>query len=146
MSKENVEIVRRVYEGWSRGDFSQSELFDPDIEFEMVDWPHPAKSRGLEAMRETWLATLAAWEDFRAVPSEVIDRGDNVLVLNSISGRGRGSGADVSALLGHRAGARGGGRAGLAERLPAHGPHLRGALQLECGWPRQRGRAEDSAE
>ena len=55
-----------------------------EIEFEMVDWPHPAKSRGVEAMRETWLATLSAWDD--------------VLVLNHISGRGRGSGADVSAL------------------------------------------------
>ena len=43
VSQENIEIVRRVYKGWSRGDFSQSELFDPDIEFEMVDWPHPAK-------------------------------------------------------------------------------------------------------
>jgi ketosteroid isomerase-like protein len=98
MSKENVEIVRRVYEGWSRGDFSESELFDPDVEFEMVDWPHPAKSRGVDAMRETWLATLAAWEDFRAKPDEVIDHDENILVLNSISGRGRGSGADVSAL------------------------------------------------
>ena len=98
MSEENVEIVRRVYEGWSRGDFSETELFDPEIEFEMIDWPHPAKSRGIEAMAETWLATLAAWEDFRAVPDEVIDHGDNVLVFNSISGRGRGSGADVSAL------------------------------------------------
>jgi ketosteroid isomerase-like protein len=98
MSKENVEIVRRVYEGWSRGDFSESELFDPDVEFEMVDWPHPAKSRGVDAMREMWLTALAAWEDFRAKPDEVIDHGDNILVLNSISGRGRGSGADVSAL------------------------------------------------
>ena len=98
MSQENVEIVRRVYEGWSRGDFSETELFDPEIEFEMIDCPHPAKSRGIEAMAETWLATLAAWEDFRAVPDEVIDHGVNVLVLNSISGRGRGSGADVSAL------------------------------------------------
>jgi ketosteroid isomerase-like protein len=98
MSEENVAVVRRVYEGWSRGDFSQTELFDPEIEFEMIDWPHPAKSRGIEAMSETWLATLSAWEDFRAKPEEVIDHGDNVLVLNSISGRGRGSGADVSAL------------------------------------------------
>ena len=98
MSEENVEIVRRVYEGWARGDFSQSELFDPDIEFEMVDWPHQAKSRGIEAMCETWRATLTAWDDFRAMPDELIDYGDNVLVLNSIAGRGRGSGADVSAL------------------------------------------------
>ena len=64
----------------------------------MVDWPHPAKSRGVEAMRETWLASLSAWDDFRAEPDEVIDYGDNVLVLNSISGRGTGSGADVTAL------------------------------------------------
>jgi ketosteroid isomerase-like protein len=64
----------------------------------MVDWPHPAKSRGVDAMRETWLASLAAWEDFRAKPDEVIGHGDKVLVLNSISGRGRGSGADVTAL------------------------------------------------
>jgi len=98
MSRENVEIVRRVYEGWSRGDFSESELFDADIEFEMIDWPHPAKSRGVAAMREAWLTTLGAWEDFRAYPDEVIDHGDKILVINSISGRGRGSGADVSAV------------------------------------------------
>ena len=98
MSQENVEIVRRVYEGWSRGDFSRSELFDPDVEFEMIDWPHPAKTQGLAAMREAWLTTLAAWEDFRAKPEEVTEHGDRILVLNSISGRGRGSGADVSAL------------------------------------------------
>jgi ketosteroid isomerase-like protein len=98
MSNENVEIVRRVYEGWSRGDFSEADLFDPEIEFEMVDWPHSGRSRGLAAMRETWLTTLSAWEDFRATPEELIDNGHNVLVLNHISGRGRGSGADVSAL------------------------------------------------
>ena len=49
-------------------------------------------------MSETWRATLAAWEDFRAHPDEVIDHGDRVLVINSISGRGKGSGADVSAI------------------------------------------------
>jgi ketosteroid isomerase-like protein len=98
MSEENVEIVRRVYDGWSRGDFSQTELFDPDIEFEMIDWPHPTKSRGIEAMSRAWLTTLSAWDDFRASPDELVVHGDKVLVLNSISGRGKGSGADVSAL------------------------------------------------
>jgi ketosteroid isomerase-like protein len=97
MSEENVRIVRRVYESWARGDFSEREAFDPQVEFEMVDWPHPVKSRGLEAMRETWLATLSAWDDFRAVPSEFIDHGDNVLVVNRIHARGKGSGAEVSA-------------------------------------------------
>jgi len=97
MSQENVEIVRGIYDGWSRGDFSQAEVFDPEVEFEMVDWPHAASSRGIEAMRETWLASLRAWEDFRSFPMEFVDHGRNVLVLNHIQGRGRESGADVSA-------------------------------------------------
>jgi ketosteroid isomerase-like protein len=97
MSEENVEIVRRVYEGWARGDFSEGEAFHPEVEFEMVDWPHPATFRGVEEMRRTWQTTLSAWDDFRAEPDDLVDYGDNVLVLNSIRGRGKGSGAEVSA-------------------------------------------------
>jgi ketosteroid isomerase-like protein len=97
MSEENVEIVRRVYDGWSRGDFSAGEYFDPEIGFELVDWPHPARSRGVEEMRRTWQTTLSAWDDFRAEPDDFIDLGHNVLVLNSIRARGKGSGAEVSA-------------------------------------------------
>jgi len=97
MSEENVEIVRRVYEGWSRGDFSEGDAFHPEIDFEMVDWPHPGRARGLEQMRRIWSTTLSAWYDFRAVPTEYIDCGRSVLVLNRIQARGRGSGAEVGA-------------------------------------------------
>jgi ketosteroid isomerase-like protein len=48
-------------------------------------------------MRRTWQTTLSAWDDFRAEPDEFVDYGHNVLVLNSIRGRGKGSGAEVSA-------------------------------------------------
>jgi len=97
VSSENVEMVRRIYEGWSRGDFSNAEFFDEDIEFDMVDWPHPAKSRGVAAMAETWRTSLGAWEDFRSIPTEFVDCGRNVLVLNHIQARGRESGVEVSA-------------------------------------------------
>jgi ketosteroid isomerase-like protein len=97
MSQETVELVRSVYDGWSRGDFSDIEAFHPEIEFEMVDWPHQTKVRGIDAMSDTWQATLSAWEGFRAVPTEYIDHGRNVLVLNRIEGSGKESGADVSA-------------------------------------------------
>lgn len=97
MSSENVEIVRRIYEAWSRGDFSSADFFDEEIEFDMVDWPHPAKSRGVAAMAETWRTSLGAWEDFRSIPTEFVDCGRNVLVLNHIRARGRESGAEVSA-------------------------------------------------
>jgi ketosteroid isomerase-like protein len=97
MSHENVELVRRIYEGWSRGDFTQGEAFHPEVDFEMVDWPHQTRARGLEAMWRTWHATLSAWDDFRALPTEYVDCGRNVLVLNRIQGSGKESGAGVSA-------------------------------------------------
>jgi ketosteroid isomerase-like protein len=97
MSEENVELVRRIYEGWARGDFSQTDRFHPEIDFEMVDWPHQTKARGIEEMWRTWRSTLSAFGHFRAVPTEYVDFGRNVLVLNRIEGSGKESGADVSA-------------------------------------------------
>ncbi len=97
MSEENVELVRRVYDGWSRGDFTDTDLFHPEIDFEMVDWPHQTHARGIDEMWQTWRSTLSAFGDFRSVPTEFVDFGRNVLVLNRIEGRGKESGADVSA-------------------------------------------------
>jgi ketosteroid isomerase-like protein len=97
MSYENVELVRRVYEGWAEGDFSRIDLFHPEIEFEMVDWPHQISVRGISAMRETWRDTLRAWDDFRSIPIEYVDYGRNIVVVNHIEGSGKESGAEVSA-------------------------------------------------
>lgn len=97
MSQDNVDLVRRVYEGWARGDFSETGAFDPEIDFEMVDWPHQTRVRGIEDMSRTWRATLSAFVDFRAVPVEYADCGRNVLVINKIEGSGKESGAEVSA-------------------------------------------------
>jgi ketosteroid isomerase-like protein len=95
MAQENVEIVRRVYAGWALGDFSEGDVFDPEVEFEMVDWPEAGKSRGCDAPH--WQAALGAWEDFRAEPYEFIEMGEQVVVLTRARGRGKGSGAEVSA-------------------------------------------------
>ena len=97
MSQDNVELVQRVYEGWARGDFSATDAFDPEIDFEMVDWPHQTRVRGVQDMSTTWRATLAAFDDFRAVPLEYVDCGSNVLVINQIEASGKESGAEVSA-------------------------------------------------
>ena len=48
-------------------------------------------------MWETWRSTLSAWTDFRSTASEFLDFGDRVLVTNRIDGRGKESGAAVSA-------------------------------------------------
>jgi ketosteroid isomerase-like protein len=97
MSEENVEIVRRTYDRWGRGDFSNVDDFDPDVEFEMADWPHQTKVTGIDAMWETWRSTLGAFHDFRSTATEFTPYGDNVLVLNRIEASGKESGADVGA-------------------------------------------------
>jgi ketosteroid isomerase-like protein len=96
-TEENVEIVRRVYDGWARGDFSHGEVFHPDVEFEMVDWPEGRSARGVEEMGRAWRDVLDAWEGFRSEPREFIPGGDYVVVPNRISARGSGSGLEVSA-------------------------------------------------
>jgi ketosteroid isomerase-like protein len=97
MSEENVDIVRRVYDAWARGDFSPVDDFDPDIDFEMVDWPHQTRVHGIEEMWRTWRSTLGAFDGFRSVPQEILDHGDKVLVLNRIEASGKESGAGVGA-------------------------------------------------
>ena len=97
MSRDDLELVRRVYESWTQGDFSGGEAFHPDVEFEMVDWPESGRSRGLEAMRRTWMSSLRAWDDFRAEPTEFIELGGHIVVLTHVEARGRGSAAQVSA-------------------------------------------------
>ena len=97
MSEENIEIVRRVYESWAKGDFSNAEAYDPNVEFEMPDWPEGASARGLEEMSRTWFQALNAWEGFRSEPQEFIANGPHVLVRNRIVARGKGSGLDVDA-------------------------------------------------
>jgi ketosteroid isomerase-like protein len=87
-----------VYEGWARGDFTEGDVFHPEVEFEMPDWPEGGRSRGVAAMRRMWQAALGAWDDFRAEPERFIVAGEQVVVLNRIRARGKGSGAEVSAV------------------------------------------------
>jgi ketosteroid isomerase-like protein len=97
MSQQDVELVRPIYEGWARGDFSETGVFDPEVEFVMSDWPHPGSARGVDGMNRMWQGVLSAWEDFRAEPVRFVDAGRSVLVFNHIHAVGRESRADVSA-------------------------------------------------
>jgi ketosteroid isomerase-like protein len=97
MSRENVEIVRRVFDKWAHGDFSDDDVFDPEVGFELVDWPEPVRTRGVRAMGRAWLATLSAWDDYRAVPDDFIETGRHVVVPNRVQARGKTSGVEVKA-------------------------------------------------
>ena len=61
MSQENVEIVRRSYEGYVRGDLEAAlKAFDPEIEAYDHDIPDAGDYRGLSGLLRSallWLTT-----------------------------------------------------------------------------------------
>jgi ketosteroid isomerase-like protein len=101
MSQENVEVVRRAFEAFDRGDRPTFErLLAPDVEWHSVAGP----LLGMDTIlgRETMLRFL--WEDlpegierFRVIPEEFTDLGnDRVLAVGVFQGRGRSSGVEVN--------------------------------------------------
>jgi ketosteroid isomerase-like protein len=98
MSRENVEIVRRCLEFWGQRDLLSRapEVLDPDVEFDLSrNIFNPHIYRGLSGLERMVSGTDDAWDDFRFVPEEVIDAGDNVVTAVTIQGKGKGSGVDV---------------------------------------------------
>jgi ketosteroid isomerase-like protein len=103
VSKENVELVRRLYaelagEG-SAQEFEQrltdevlGGLLDPRIE-----WIPPAQSplavdsyRGFDGVRRYWGEFLSAWDEYRVEPLDLYEAGDQIAVVVHIVGRTHG--------------------------------------------------------
>ena len=99
MSQENVEIVRRMYDAFYRGEFEEAlGYFHPDV---LVDAsaarPDSLAGRGREQVRRTVATWVAAWDGWREEIEEVRDLSSQVLVLSVQRGRGRGSRVEVEA-------------------------------------------------
>ena len=103
MSKENVELARRLYaelasEGSSR-EFEQrltdealGRFLDPTIEWVPVTDSVLAVDsyRGFDGVRRFWGEFLSAWERYRVEPLRFDDAGDQVAVVVHIVGRTHG--------------------------------------------------------
>ncbi|MFN2617570.1 MAG: nuclear transport factor 2 family protein [Thermoleophilaceae bacterium] len=100
MTRENVQAVADIFEGWRRGDFGVGEdVWHPQIEFVVDDTVSvsPGTFHGVAEMSDSWREQLSAWEWFDAVVEEIVEAKDQIVVFNRIRGRGRGSGIDVDA-------------------------------------------------
>ena len=101
MSRENLELVREIYSRWERGDYSSVDWADPAIEFSSPGGFSPDEVfHGLEAMERAWVDWLSQFEDFSARPTEYLESGDQVVVLNRFGGRGRTSGVPMEDMPG----------------------------------------------
>jgi ketosteroid isomerase-like protein len=103
MSRENVEVVRRLIEHWEQRDWRWgTDVFDDECEAVFsASWFPEADQYcvGRDALR-AWTSFTDAFESFEIRLSRIIDAGDQVVVLTRIGARGQSSGADVDALTG----------------------------------------------
>jgi ketosteroid isomerase-like protein len=93
MSRENVEVVRAMYEAANAGDDLDAnfELLAPDVEFH-VSGAFPdldSVYRGHEGMRKLNEALNEPWASLSLEPVEFIDTGSDVLVLSQFRAVGR---------------------------------------------------------
>jgi ketosteroid isomerase-like protein len=96
--RDNVEFLRSGYEALQQGDLETfkalaHERLGPDFEFHLV-WDGRVL-RSYEGTLE-WLAdTRATWEEYTQEVEEIIDLGEQVVVVLCLSARGAGSGVPV---------------------------------------------------
>jgi ketosteroid isomerase-like protein len=102
MSRENVEVVARLYEAATRGDASRVlDLYDRKVEWDMTRgaWGDLDESgsvfRGHDGLRAWFRNQWEVWEKWEDHPDELIDAGDHVVSVVTSRSRGRTSGAEV---------------------------------------------------
>jgi ketosteroid isomerase-like protein len=95
MSEENVEIVRRIYAEWGRGNFREgTEFYDPNVllvlrpEFGLAtgEGVYRGADEVARYMREVF---LPEWEGLVIAGDEFLDAGDSVVVHVHQHGTGR---------------------------------------------------------
>ena len=107
MSQENVDFVRGLLQGAADMDKETllaalpeavAQVFTDDAEW--VEDPQRADQqiwRGHEGICESWRRWLDQWDEYSYEIIRVEDHGEHVLVVSREEGRGRSSGATVSA-------------------------------------------------
>ena len=96
MSRDNVDVVRAIHEGWVEG-VSTNHLIAPDLEY--VNPPY-AVEPGTVKGRGTLFKVRDVYANFRLDPERFIDVGDNVVVIGMARGTGS-SGVEIERRQGY---------------------------------------------
>jgi ketosteroid isomerase-like protein len=98
--RENVEIVRKVYDAAARRDaLTLLGFYDPEVEFDSSrvhgSLMGGAVYHGHEGLRRWARDWYEAWELIEYDVEELIDAGEHVIAVVTVRGRGRASAAEV---------------------------------------------------
>jgi ketosteroid isomerase-like protein len=97
-SERDLELLRRVYSEWARGDFSGVDIWDANVKF-ITAGIEPRTYLGPDGVREGWFDFLSAWNDFRVEGTKFIEGtpDDTYLVLCHLRGSGKESSLPIEA-------------------------------------------------
>jgi ketosteroid isomerase-like protein len=97
MSQENVEVVRRIFDGWATGDFGAGLTdLDPDVVF-VVRHPFPeaVETVGPNGIRDYMRGFLDNWETYAVEARNLQAVGDTVVADAVQHGEGKASGIEM---------------------------------------------------
>jgi ketosteroid isomerase-like protein len=93
MSKENVEVIERVYSEFEQGNFSLPEFVDPSVRIVWLDIVGAeTETVGVQAMSDVMRTWLEAYERLTLTAERLIDAGDHVVAIAVWRGSGKASG------------------------------------------------------
>jgi ketosteroid isomerase-like protein len=98
MSEENVEVIRAALEAWGRGEDTWVEAMDAEIEWDNSAYPPvgmPLRGTGRESFLRFLSRYFATWRRYEATFEDLIDAGDDVVVIVDETIRARGSDAPI---------------------------------------------------
>jgi ketosteroid isomerase-like protein len=101
MSQENVETIREMFaivneRGVKAATDALGHLLAPDFGLEeAAEIPDPDSFTGRDAFIANMAKLEESFEELRLEPLEIIDLGERIVVVVSMRGQGRGSGAPV---------------------------------------------------
>jgi ketosteroid isomerase-like protein len=97
-AEDSVELVRRAWEAWERGDMQAVfEFYDPAVEWDMTESEVPDMGvfRGHEGVRNFFREWMAPFHDYYAHAEDFRLGSEGVLVRMRQGGRGKESGVEV---------------------------------------------------
>jgi ketosteroid isomerase-like protein len=103
VSQENVEIVNALYGAFGRGGFdAAADFWDPSMDYRAIEGAvdDAGLLQGLEAYGRYIEDWVQAFDELRVEPEELIDAGDQVVVVVHLIGRMKASDAEVDMRLG----------------------------------------------
>jgi ketosteroid isomerase-like protein len=92
MSRENVEVVRRVFDAYNKRDLDAAlRDTDPDVEmdFSRSRGPDAGIYRGYEGIRRFLRMFDDVFDNVIVTPEDFIERGNHIIIPNIGRGRGR---------------------------------------------------------